>query len=118
MSSLNLLARLAGAQLDVLRRARTDRVKYTAMGGVLLTTAVVAGVSATFALNTAVGLPITVAAVAGVLWGVVIFNLDRMLIVSITRQSGWLRNLLTAVPRLLLAIVIGSIISVPLVLRI
>lgn len=116
--SVNLLARLAGAQPDVLSRARTDRVKYTAMGGVLLTTAGVAGVSATFALNTAVGLPIVLSVIAGVLWAVVIFNLDRMLIVSITRQSGLWRNLAAVVPRLALALVIGSIVSVPLVLRI
>ena len=116
--SINLLARLAGAQPDVLSRARTDRVKYNAMGGVLLTTAGVAGVSATFALDTAVGLPLALSVIAGVLWAAVIFNLDRMLIVSITRQSGLWRNLGTVVPRLALAIVIGSIVSVPLVLRI
>jgi len=118
MISLNQLPRLAGAQPEVLRKARTDTVKYTAMGGVLLTTAGVAGVSAAFALNTAVGLPAVAAVIAGVLWAVVIFNLDRMLIVSMTRQSGWWRNLLMAVPRLVLAIVIGAVISVPLVLRI
>lgn len=118
MSSHDLLARLAGAQPGVLGRARTDKTKYTAMGGVLLTTAGVAGVSAAFALNTAVGLPAPVAVLAGALWALVIFNLDRMLIVSMTRQSGWLRNVLTAVPRVVLAVVIGAIISVPLVLRI
>lgn len=112
------LARMAGAQPDVLARARTDRAKYTAMGGVLLTTAGVAGVSATFALNSAVHLPLPVAIVAGVLWAIVIFNLDRMLIVSITRQSGWWRNSLAAVPRILLALVIGTVVSVPLVLKI
>lgn len=114
----HLLARLAGAQPDVLRKARTDRVKYTAMGGVLLTTSGVAAVSATFALNSTLNLALPVAITAGLAWGLVILNLDRMLIVSITRQSGWLRNLSAAVPRLLLAFVIGSIVSVPLVLRI
>jgi len=112
------LARMAGANPDVLARARTDRAKYTAMGGVLLTTAGVAGVSATFALNSAVHLPLPVAIVAGVLWAIVIFNLDRMLIVSITRQSGWVRNLLAAAPRVALAVVIGAVVSVPLVLKI
>lgn len=112
------LAGLAGAEPSVLGRARTDKTKYTAMGGVLLTTAGVAGVSAAFALNTAVGLPASVAVLAGALWALVIFNLDRMLIVSMTRQLGWLRNVLTAVPRAVLAVVIGAIISVPLVLRI
>ncbi|WP_103350732.1 DUF4407 domain-containing protein [Amycolatopsis sp. CA-128772] len=112
------LARLAGAQPDVLARAKTDRVKYTAMGGVLLTTAAVAGVSAAFALVSTLKLPTPVAAVIGALWAVVILNLDRMLIVNIRRQSGWVRNLGAAVPRILLAVVIGSVVSVPLVLKI
>jgi Domain of unknown function (DUF4407) len=112
------LARLAGANGDVLARARTDRAKYSAMGGVLLTTAGMAGVSAAFALHSSVRLPLGASIVAGVLWAIVIFNLDRMLIVSITRQSGWARNLLAAIPRLALALVIGAVVSVPLVLRI
>src|SRR5690348_5759205 len=104
-----LLARLAGGQPDILRDARTDRIRYAAMGGVLLTTAGVAGVSAGFALNTAVGLTTGVAVTAGILWAVVILNLDRMLIVSMTRQSGWLRNTMMVIPRILLAVVIGAI---------
>ncbi|MEV6829503.1 DUF4407 domain-containing protein [Amycolatopsis sp. NPDC051102] len=112
------LARLAGAQPDVLAQARTDRVKYTAMGGVLLTTAAVAGVSAAFALASTLKLPTPAAVVIGGLWAVVILNLDRMLIVNIRRQTGWMRNLAAAVPRLLLAVVIGSVVSMPLVLRI
>jgi hypothetical protein len=112
------LARLAGAQPDVLAKAKTDRVKFSAMGGVLLTTAGVAGVSAAFALISTLKLPPAVAAFAGLLWAVVILNLDRMLIVNMRRQSGWLRNLAAAVPRLLLAVVIGSVVSMPLVLRI
>lgn len=118
MRSLNLLTRLAGADPDVLAKARTDRAKYATMGVVLLTTAGFAGVSATFALDTSVGLPLPAAIVAGVLWGCAILALDRMLVVSLTRQSGWVRNAVAAVPRLLLAFVIGSIVSVPLVLRI
>jgi hypothetical protein len=71
-----------------------------------------------FALNTAVGLPLPVAVVTGFFWAVLIFSLDRMLVVSMTRVSGWARNILAAVPRLLLAFVLGAVISVPLVLRI
>jgi hypothetical protein len=38
-----LLARSAGAQPGVLRRARTDQPRFTAMGGVLVGTAAIAG---------------------------------------------------------------------------
>jgi hypothetical protein len=113
-----VLARLAGAQPDLLEQAPGEQVRAAAMGGVLLTTAGVAGISAAFALNTAVRLPPVPSVVVGALWAWVIFNLDRMLVVSMTRQGGWRRNVLTAVPRVLLAILIGAVISVPLVLRI
>jgi hypothetical protein len=112
------LAQLAGAQPDLLRQAPADKTRHSAMGGVLLTTATVAGVSAAFALNTAVGLDPVSSVVVGALWGWVIFNLDRMLVISMGRHGGWLRNLFTALPRVALAVVIGFVISAPLVLRI
>ncbi len=110
------LARLAGAQEDILREAEGDRVKYTAMGGVLISTAVVAGVSAAFALSTAAGLPVPISIMIGVAWSLIIVNLDRMLVVSMGRQDGIWRNVFTAVPRVALAVVIGAVISTPLVL--
>jgi hypothetical protein len=112
------LAWLAGAQRDVVGQSPSDLAKHTAMGGVLLTTASVAGVSAAFALISALGLAITAAVVVGVLWAVVILNLDRMLVLSMGRSQGWWRSFWTAVPRLALAVVIGAVISTPLVLRI
>ena len=118
MTSRNMLTWMAGADPDVLKKAPTDRIKFSAMGGVLLTTAGVAALSAAFALNTAVGLSGPAAGVIGALWGVAIFNLDRMLIVSMVKQSGWWRNLVTVVARLLLAAVIGTVISTPMVLKI
>ncbi|MFI5593708.1 DUF4407 domain-containing protein [Amycolatopsis sp. NPDC051758] len=112
------LARLAGAQPEVLVKAGIEGDRYTAMGGVLLTTAAMAAVSATFALHNAVNFSAVAAAIGGVLWGIAIFNLDRMLIISMTRSRGWWRNAFAAVPRIALALLMGTVISVPLVLRI
>jgi hypothetical protein len=112
------LARLAGAQPDILLQAKADRIKYGTIGGVLLTTAGMAGVSSAFALTTAMQVPVGLATLAGLLWAVVIFNLDRMLIAGMNRQTGFLKNLLAAIPRVVLAFVIGAVISVPLVLQI
>lgn len=112
------LATIAGARYDILQKTPVDRFRYVAMGGVLLTTAAVAAVSASFALVTAVKVPPAVGIVAGVAWGIVILNLDRLLIVSMTRRSGWWRNIFAALPRLLLAFLLGTVISTPLVLRI
>ncbi|GGP44814.1 DUF4407 domain-containing protein [Saccharothrix coeruleofusca] len=118
MSFAVWLAKLSGARGEILRKAPGDVNKHAAMGGVLLSTAAVAAVSAFFALHSVLRLPVVAAAVAGVAWGVVIFNLDRMLVITMTRGNGWLLNLLAAIPRVGLAVVIGSIISMPLVLKI
>jgi hypothetical protein len=117
--SLSLwLARLSGARVAILAKAPGDVNKHAAMGGVLLSTSGVAAVSAFFALHSVLELPLAAAAAAGLLWGVIIFNLDRMLVVTMTRGNGWVLNLIAALPRVGLAVVIGTIISMPLVLKI
>jgi hypothetical protein len=118
MSLSTWLARLAGARAEILSKAPGDVNKHAALGGVLLTTSGVAAVSAFFALHSVLELPPAVAAAVGAAWGLIIFNLDRMLVVTMTRDNGWLLNLLAALPRLALALVIGTIISMPLVLKI
>jgi hypothetical protein len=112
------LARLAGARLDVLDRAPGDVARYATMGGVLVSTAAVAGVSAFFALNSVLSLSWPLAAVVGLGWAVLILNLDRLLVVSMSNAGSLRRNVTMALPRLLLALVMGTVVSTPLVLRI
>ncbi|MGV9680900.1 DUF4407 domain-containing protein [Nocardia sp. NPDC003482] len=107
-----------GIRHDLLDETPVDGFRYVAMASVLLSTAAIASVSAAFALQMALGVPIFWAVLIGLGWGAVILSLDRMLVIGMTRQSGWWRNLLAALPRLALAILIGTVVSTPLVLRI
>lgn len=109
---------LGGARLDVLADAPGDRARFVAMGGVILSTAFLSAVSATFALVMAVGAPLPVAIVVGVFWGVIILNLDRLLIIGMAKQKGVWRNVALAIPRIALALIIGTVISTPLTLQI
>jgi hypothetical protein len=118
MSLSTWLARLAGARAEILAKAPGDVNKHAALGGVLLTTSGVAAVSAFFAMHSVLELAPAVAAAVGAVWGLIIFNLDRMLVVTMTRGNGWLLNGVAAIPRMALAAVIGAIISTPLVLEI
>ncbi|GAA2962475.1 DUF4407 domain-containing protein [Actinokineospora diospyrosa] len=113
-----LLARLAGARPPVLRKAPGDLIRHAAMGGVLLTTAGLAGVSAFFALHSALGLSIAASVAAGAGWSVIVLNLDRMLVIGMGSVSGGWQRFLLALPRIALALVIGAVVSTPLVLRI
>jgi hypothetical protein len=112
------MAWLGGARLDVLADAPGDRARFVAMGGVILSTAFLSAVSAAFALVMAVGAPVAVAVVVGVFWGVIILNLDRLLIIGMAKQKGVWRNIGLAIPRVALALIIGTVISTPLTLQI
>lgn len=112
-------AGIAGGRRDLLASAPGDRIRYAAMGGVILTTATVAAASGAIAVNIALKLGPLWSVLVGLLWGLVIFNLDRLLVVQMSRpRSGIRQPILLALPRLLLAIILGFVISTPLVLRI
>ena len=112
------LAVLAGARLDVLQVAPGARAKHVALGGVLLSTGGLAALSAAFAVHMALGAPWAVALLVGLGWGLVIVNLDRMLLVGMRHDSSWLRTLAIAVPRVALAVLLGTVISTPLTLQV
>lgn len=114
----SFLIAVSGANRDILAKAPGDRVKQAALGGVLLTTAALAAVSATFALHMALKAPTVVAMLFGAAWGLAILNLDRWLVVATTRQATAWKNVKMAVPRLLFALIIGLIVSTPVTLQI
>lgn len=112
------LAVLAGARADLLAVAPGARAKFVALGGVLLSTGGLAVLSAAFAVHMALGVWWPLALVIGLGWGAVIVNLDRMLLVGMAHDPSVKRNLLLAVPRVGLALVLGIVISTPLTLQI
>ena len=114
------LARLGGADLDVLDKVPVARVRdrFVQMGLVLLSTAGLAVLSMSFALTDGLDLHPVLAVAAGLLWGFIILNLDRMLILNLVTRGGFWRSLMVVLPRLLIAALLGIVISTPLVLRI
>lgn len=112
------LLAVAGANRAVLDHAPRDQVKQTALGGTLLTTAALAAVASALALRMALDVPVWGAVVGGLVWGLAILNLDRWLVVSTPRQRTRAGTLAMALPRVLLAVVIGLVISTPLTLQI
>ena len=83
------LLTVSGANRDVLRDAPKERTKQVAMGAVLLSTAAIATVSASYALHLALHFWWPFAVLGGVAWGLVILNLDRWLVVSSPRLKHW-----------------------------
>ena len=127
----------AGADRDILARCPgSDRVKYQGIGGIIFATGVLAFVSSSYAFWTVFSpkgpalasgdvssTPALVGALlAGLVWGLVIFNIDRFIVSSTGSGDGTeaisLTELLQATPRIIMAMLIGICLSKPLELRI
>jgi hypothetical protein len=131
---VNLIRRFfiacSGANQAILARPECaiERSKYASIGATVFATAVLASLSGGYALYKVFGSE-RLALGFGLLWGGIIFNLDRYIVSSLRkanvapeltyRQRLRLRltELLRAVPRLLLAVFISIVITKPIELK-
>ena len=107
----------SGGNIHILRKTPSEWNKFSGIGGIVLFTAVFATLSAGYAIFTIFD-NIWAALGFGVLWGLMIFNLDRYIVSSIKKTGTWWNQILMSVPRLILATFLGIIISKPLELKI
>jgi hypothetical protein len=108
---------LSGARRQILDECPTDRPKYVGIGVAILITATMAAVSLAFALVTALKVELPFAIPFAIAWGLAIMSLDRLFVVSLPRKGSKLAHLLRATPRVLLALLLGFVISTPFVLQ-
>jgi Domain of unknown function (DUF4407) len=109
---------LSGTRKQILVECPTDRPKYVGIGAAILITATMAGISLAFALVTALKIELPLALPFAIGWGVAILCLDRLFVVSLPRKGRRRAHLLRATPRVLLALLLGFVISTPFVLQI
>lgn len=109
---------LSGAPRQTLDEGPTERSTYVGIGASILITASMAAVSLTFALVTALNVESWLAIPFAIAWGLAILSLDRLFMVSLSRKYTLRAQLLRAAPRVLLALLLGFVISTPFVLQI
>ncbi|KPH12240.1 DUF4407 domain-containing protein [Chryseobacterium sp. ERMR1:04] len=107
----------SGGNLHILRKTPSEWNKFAGIGGIVLFTAIFATLSAGYAMFTVFD-NIWASTGFGILWGLMIFNLDRYIVSSIKKTGTWWNQILMAIPRLILATFLGIIISKPLELKI
>ena len=107
----------SGGNIHILRKTPSEWNKFAGIGGIVLFTAIFATLSAGYAMFTVFD-DLWVSAGFGLLWGLMIFNLDRYIVSSIKKTGTWWNQILMAIPRLILATFLGIIISKPLELKI
>jgi hypothetical protein len=126
----------AGADAFFLKQSpMQDRVKYAGIGGIVFCTGLLAAVSGGYAFNTIFGpkgdaiddTALTIgtrigALIFGLIWGTIIFNLDRFIVSSTGKGDGtdkitW-KEVGQAMPRIIIALILGFAISAPLEIKI
>lgn len=114
----NFLWWCSGAHQKLLKQFPSEHSKYSGLGAVLLATFVLATISAGYAVYTVFGNWLWTIGFA-IIWGLIIFNFDRFL-VSTMRKYGVSRRkqIMMALPRLALALLIGVVIARPLEMKI
>ena len=127
----------AGADAQLLARCPySDRVKFQGLGGVVLTVGVLAFFSGAYAFYTvfspkdatALGERVAhvpsmaIAAAFGLVWALIIFNIDRFIIASTGKGDGTdkitMQEFTNALPRFGMALIIGLCLSKPLEIKI
>lgn len=110
----------AGANRKVLRQCPTEYAKYAGIGGTILFTALMAMLSGGYALYTVFNDNLT-AIGFGIFWGLLIFNLDRFIVNTMYSDGkvtiSW-QEFYSGLPRIVMAIFLGMVISTPLELKI
>lgn len=107
----------SGADTALLEKCPTESGKYAGIGATVFFTGIFAALAAGYALYTVFD-SAWAASAFGLLWGLMIFNLDRYIVSSMRKNGKFSRELIMASPRLVLAIIISIVIAKPLELKI
>ncbi|WP_299778126.1 DUF4407 domain-containing protein [uncultured Formosa sp.] len=108
----------SGADQSILKSCSNgEQNKYAGIGATVFFTALIASIAAGFALQMVFD-NLILAIIFGVLWGLLIFNLDRFIVSTLKKRQSFLNELLQVIPRLILALIIAIVISKPLELKI
>ena len=99
----------SGAVTSVLKRCPSDMVKYQGIGATVFFTGIFSALSAGYALYTVFHSYI-ISTVFAILWGMMIFNLDRYIVSGMRKKSNILKELTVALHRIILAVFIGIVI--------
>ncbi|NDP21171.1 MAG: DUF4407 domain-containing protein [Paludibacter sp.] len=133
-SVMRFLWKCAGGDRYLLERATySDQIKYMCLGGIVFATGALAGIAGGYAFYTifeprgsAIENPIDlqttfIAIFFGIMWGLMIFNIDRFIVTSTGKGDGTeaitIGELKSAFPRIIMGIIIAMTISKPVEIR-
>jgi len=107
----------SGVHVPLLKKCTVETSKYAGIGATVFFTGVFAAFAASYALYTVFD-NAWIAALFGLVWGLMIFNLDRYIVSSMRKETNTMHELRMALPRIILAIIISIVIAKPLEMKI
>lgn len=114
----NFFITCSGSDTEVIKGCSIgEQNKFVGIGATVFFTAVMASIAASYALFTVFDNLFT-AVFFGLIWGLLIFNLDRYIVATIKKRDHKYKEILQALPRIILAVIIAIVISKPLELKI
>ena len=111
----------AGVHKETLQKYPEEHSKYFSIGATIFFTGLFAALAGGYALYfifSGSDFAVLYAALFGLIWGLAIFNMDRYIVLSIDKSKSNYKQFLQALPRIILAVIIGIVISRPLELKI
>jgi len=114
----NFFILCSGADASILKTcSEGEQNKYAGIGATVFFTAVMAFIASSYAIYTVFDNVLT-AVFFGLIWGLLIFNLDRFIVSTIKKRNSFGNELLQATPRIILAVIIAIVIAKPLEMKI
>jgi hypothetical protein len=119
----------AGAVSDIIQKYPEDKSKYQTIGAAVFSTALLAfcsGGYAFYAIFMASNYSVILGVIFGLIWGLIIFNIDRSIVSSMRKCDNetigpvkrFFFGIRLALPRMVLAVILGYVISKPIELKI
>ena len=108
----------SGVDSDIVNTCSNgEQNKYAGIGATVFFTAIMAFIASSYALYTVFDNLYTTV-FFGLIWGLLIFNLDRFIVSTIKKRDHFIDEFIQASPRIVLAIIIAIVISKPLEIKI
>ncbi len=107
----------SGSNQTILKKTPTEINKHVGIGATIFFTGIFAAIAGGYACYTVFNFAF-LSILIGLLWGAMIFNLDRYIVSTLKMKQNIFRNFFGALPRIALAAIIAIVIAKPMELKI
>lgn len=107
----------SGVSKEIISRCPNfEVIKYSTIGATIILTTILAFISSFFALSL-IFENIIFIILGAIFWALIIFNLDRYIVISLRPTDSFFKNLIIAFPRFIIALMVAIVISKPIEIK-